>query len=134
MDSTSRFLGPLLSWLAPDWSPEQFLRAQVAIRKLAHAAEYGLFGLLVGRAFAVSFALRMRSVAAAALAAVLVLAAADELRQAASTLRTGSLADIGFDVFGALTALATLFVVRRLLGLPLFTGRGAQTPAPPRGA
>lgn len=128
MASTSRFLGPLLSWLGPDWSPEQVLRAQVGIRKLAHAAEYGLFSLLIGRALALSFALRMRDIAAAILAAVVLLALADESRQAASTLRTGSAADVGFDVSGAVAALAALFVVRRLLGLPLFVGRGARAP------
>ena len=127
MNSTSRFLGPLLTWLGPDWGPEQLSQAQTVIRKLAHPAEYALLCVLIGRAVALTFAVRMRFVAIAALAAVALLAGADELRQASSALRTGSLFDVALDVSGALAALAGLFIFRRALGRPLF-GRDRALP------
>lgn len=120
MTSTSRFLGPLLSWLAPDWSPEQSLHAQVLVRKAAHVGEYGVLGLLLGRALALSFRLRMRFVAASTVLAVSALATADEMRQASVTERTGSWGDVLLDASGGIAALGLLFVVRRWLGRPLF--------------
>ncbi len=121
LSSTSRFLGPLLSWLSPDLTDAQREFALVAIRKLAHVAEYALFALLVARAVALGFAPRMRLVVVCALAAVAGLAAADELRQAVSQLRTGSPLDVALDVSGGLFALSGLYLLRRWLGRPMFS-------------
>ena len=128
MGSTSRFLGPLLSWLGPHWSPAELTQAQSLIRKLAHPTEYALLCVLTGRAVALTFAVRMRVVALAALASVALLAAADELRQASSALRTGSAFDVALDISGGLAALLALLIFRRALGRPLF---GPDRPQPP---
>ena len=118
--SSSRFLAPLIDWLSPGWSLAQHQAVLVAIRKLAHVTEYGLFALLVGHAVALAFEIRMRFVIAGALAAVTGLAVADELRQALSLLRTGSPFDVALDVSGGILALAGLCLVRRRAGRPLF--------------
>ena len=129
MSSTSRLLEPLLDWLLADWSAVERQRALVAVRKLAHVAEYALFALLVGRAIALAFASRMRFVTGLALAAVALLAVADELRQALSAMRTGSTFDVALDLLGGVAALGALFLIRRRLGRPMFTAAAAN----PRG-
>jgi VanZ family protein len=128
MSSTSRILGPLLSWLSPESTAVQRQEALVAIRKLAHVAEYALFALLVARAIAIAFSARTRTVFAGTLLAVTALAAADEFRQAWSQLRTGSPTDVALDVTGGLLALAALYLLRRWLGRPMFDA-GAQSEA-----
>jgi VanZ family protein len=128
MQSTSRFLDPLLAWLSPDWTDAQRIAAAATLRKLAHLGEYGLFALLLGRAVALATRVRMRRVVATSLVGVGVLAAADELRQATSSLRTGSPADVALDLAGGLLALAALFALQRRLGRPMFAstaGSGA---------
>jgi len=134
MNSTSRFLGPLVDWLSPNWTAAQKQWALVAMRKLAHVGEYALFALLVGRAVARAFSLRMRFVALGALAAVGLLAVADEARQAISQMRTGSPLDVLLDISGGLLALALLFAVRRCLRRPLFTRPAPPVPSVPPGA
>lgn len=120
MTSTSRFLGPLVSWAFADWTFEHQQLVLTAIRKLAHVAEYAVFALLVGRAVTLAFQIRMRFVVAITLAAAFALAAGDEIRQALSMHRTGTLVDVALDVSGALVALAGLFALRRWVGRPMF--------------
>lgn len=98
---TSRFLRPLLEWLFPDLSPERLDVAHLAIRKGAHALEYGLHALLTLRAVLVTWALPVARGAALAVVFALALAAADEGRQALSDTRGGAWADVLLDLTAA---------------------------------
>src|SRR5436190_2185300 len=50
-EHTSRFLVPLLRWLAPDLSGEAVAAIQLIIRKCAHIAEYAILAAFLLRAF-----------------------------------------------------------------------------------
>ena len=120
LQATSSWLAPFATWLARLFGGLDPAVLLIAARKLAHAVEYGVFALLVGRAAALAFQVRMRFVGLAALTAVAVVAIADELRQSVSALRTGSAHDVALDLLGGLGALLTLFAVRRWIGRPMF--------------
>ena len=55
--ATSRFLRPLLDWLFPGLSAERLDAVHFAIRKGAHALEYGVHALLTLRAVVVTWGL-----------------------------------------------------------------------------
>lgn len=120
MSETSRILGPLLDWIAPGLDSATRARALAGLRKLAHVFEYGVLALLAGRAIALALRARMRWIAAAALALVAGLAAADEGRQARSAVRTGAASDVALDVAGGALAIAAWLALKRARGLPLF--------------
>jgi VanZ family protein len=113
MSSTSRFIGPFLEWLAPGLSPADLNLAMVGIRSSAHAAEYGLFALLVFRALRLSSVSRWVLAACGALAGVLMLAVADEARQSFSPARTGSSFHVWLDLVGGVLSLSLLLVIER---------------------
>lgn len=94
----------LRSDLAPVWD--------LILRKIAHAAEYGILALLIARIGLADGATLRWTVSVAGLAAV-AYAATDELHQLAVTGRQGSLADVGVDVLGAALGLAGLVFVRQ---------------------
>lgn len=118
--STSRFLVPLVKWLASSLDEASRDSILIGIRKLAHIGEYGIFALLTGRAICLAFGQRMRVTCFLALAAVGALAVADETRQSYSAMRTGSGYDVALDIFGGVIAIAALFALKRSLGRPLF--------------
>ena len=112
--TTSRFLGPFLQWLFPDLSPERFEAIHFAVRKGAHAFEYGVLALLAQRAFRLDGVGEGWYGVAGAMALVSAIAGADELRQSLSMARTGARSDIALDVAGGAAALAIGAAFRRL--------------------
>ena len=113
---TSRLIGPLLRLLFPGLDADSIERIHFAIRKAAHATEYGVLALLVLRALRVGARAVLRPwiwSAALALAFAASVATADELRQARSEARTGAPGDVALDAAGAATALAGALALRR---------------------
>jgi VanZ family protein len=103
--TTGSLVRPILEWLFPDWTPAEIWRLHYAIRKSAHPTVYGVLALFAFRALRLSFAHGALRHAAFALLLVLAVAASDELRQSSSRARTGSAADVGYDLAGGLAAL-----------------------------
>jgi VanZ family protein len=113
---TSRVLEPLLRLVFPGLDAAGIERIHFAVRKAAHATEYGVLALLVLRALRVGarqVARPLRWSAVLALAFAASVATADELRQAQSEARTGSPKDVALDAAGAAAALAGALAVRR---------------------
>jgi len=105
-DQTSRFIGPLLQWLFPDWNEPQLADLHGWIRKGAHVAEYAVAAVLTFRALWLTGRARTRLAAALpTLALVAGVAVADEMRQAALESRTGSPRDVALDFAGGLGGL-----------------------------
>jgi len=107
---TSRFLGPTLSWLFPDLSPDRFATIHISIRKLGHWSEYFIFALLVFRALPHG---PVGSRGAYATAISLLYAISDEIHQAFIPGRTASFNDVLLDLCGAVCAILWL-ALRRL--------------------
>ena len=114
--STSRFVGPLVRWLFPDVSPATLATTHFAVRKTAHAVEYGVLALLALLALLRSFRLSLRGSIVLALAIVTVVGTADEANQARLAVRTGSPWDVMLDLAGGVLALAILVAWRRRAG------------------
>jgi VanZ family protein len=104
--STGSLLRPILRWLFPAWSPAEIASLHFAIRKAAHLSVYGVLALLGFRALRLSLGASARRHASLALALVLVVASIDEYHQSFSSARTGTVKDVGYDLAGALAALA----------------------------
>jgi len=102
---TSRFLGPLLHWLFPTAAPETLEQAQFAIRKTAHAFEYGVLALLSFRAWRLSYGWKPSRTALASLAIVIAVASFDETRQSQLADRMGAVSDVVLDSSGGVFAL-----------------------------
>jgi len=117
---TSRFIFPLLRWLAPELTGRDLMRALFWIRKLAHATEYAVLAVLLVRALLMAARADWRSAAVTTLGAVLVFAFLDEGRQSLSLVRTGSPQDVLLDLAGAAAALGILALLRRWLRRPLW--------------
>ena len=108
---TGRLLLPFLELVLPGADPETLARVHLALRKIAHVAEYAILALLVfrafdsprwspGRRFAMSFAVSV------------AWASVDELHQTFVASRVGALSDVALDSFGAALGLAGLAVWR----------------------
>lgn len=106
---TSRFVLPLLRWMLPWADPATLEILHLGIRKLAHAVEYAILAALVVRGFHGVFRLQRAREGLQAILFVAGVAAADESRQALSSMRTGSIWDWALDVSGALLALVLLY-------------------------
>jgi len=117
---TSRILGPLLDWLCPGLDALDRDEIVNGIRKLAHPAVYGLLVLLALRALELTTRLRSLAMAATALGAATAIATADEVRQAASGVRTGAVGDVLLDVGGSLTAIVLWLAIEHALGRRIF--------------
>ena len=99
---TAAFFAPALRWLWPGAAPEQIAALHWLSRKAAHATEYGLLAALWHRAHATREAPgRWR----APLALSILTASLDELHQATTLTRTGSVADVLLDTAAAGTVL-----------------------------
>ena len=96
--ATSRFLRPLLDWLFPGLPAERLDAVHFAIRKGAHALEYGVYALLTLRAVVVTWGLPVPRSAILAIAFALALAASDEGRQSFSDTRGGAWTDVLLDL------------------------------------
>jgi len=117
-DQTSRFIGPILRWLFPDWSDARIAGLHGLLRKSAHLMEYAIAAVLAYRARQLGARGRSRAaLALPALGLVACVALADEGRQATIESRTGSPRDVALDVTGGVLGLgAAPFIVRRRNG------------------
>jgi VanZ family protein len=113
LSATSRFIGPLLRWLLPDAPQATLVRIHFFLRKGAHLGGYGLLAFLTWHAVLASTRARALRTALLALTWVLLVAAADEIRQTTIPSRTGSAWDVGLDAGGALLALALAVATHR---------------------
>ncbi len=111
--STGSLLHPFLRWLFPEWSTSEIRSLHHTIRKAAHMSVYWVLALLSFRAIRLSLAASTLRLAGLALALVFGAAATDEFLQSFSETRTGSLADVGYDLAGGIVALAILVYRRR---------------------
>ncbi|HZR85018.1 MAG TPA: VanZ family protein [Candidatus Binatia bacterium] len=104
-DHTRHFLLPAIQFFLPSAAPETVFAIHDLLRKLAHAAEYGVLGWLAVRAYA-----RPRRTAARASALAFALCAAwaalDELHQSFVPSRTPAVLDVALDSAGALAGIA----------------------------
>ncbi|MBL9174043.1 MAG: VanZ family protein, partial [Verrucomicrobiales bacterium] len=107
---TSRFLGPLIRWLAPGLDADAVHTAQVWIRKAGHVSEYAVLCALCWRALVIGRSVTRpprglwRSAMIAWLIAV-AFAMTDEWHQSLVPSREGQLRDVAVDALGATLAL-----------------------------
>lgn len=110
--STSRFLEPLVRWLAPQVSPEMFASIHYLVRKAAHLAEYAILAVLVRRALTVGVEIRLPEQSwrpeLLALAWAGVFAMSDEFHQGFVASRGASVRDVAIDTAGAAIGLAIM--------------------------
>jgi len=113
MSRTSGVLLPWLRWWLPGAEPALLETLHFLVRKLAHAAEYGVFAGLSFIALRTSAPQPSRLPAPAALALCLALSLCDEVRQAGTGVREGSAADVALDFAGGVLALGLLWTFAR---------------------
>lgn len=111
---TSRIIEPLVLWIKPDATPEQFEFIHFIIRKLAHLTEYAVLALLVFRALKHTRPLTLGKfswqTAGLALLITAAYAATDEWHQTFVPGRTPAVGDVLIDSSGGLVSLLiTLF-------------------------
>jgi VanZ family protein len=116
---TSRFLGPFFRWILPNASAETVAACIIAVRKLAHAWEYGVLALLawraLGRPAIDGFRPWIWGRAGRAWLIAAVYAASDEWHQSFVPSRGAAVGDVVIDAIGAAMALALLSLVARSL-------------------
>jgi VanZ family protein len=115
LNSTSRFIGPLLRWLLPEAPQSALDQIHFLLRKGAHVGGYGVLTLLTLRALLASTRAAAPRLAVLALAWVLAVAACDEIHQASSPARTGSAWDVALDLSGGILALALALACTRVM-------------------
>ena len=112
---TSRLIEPLVRWIRPDTTPEEFERVHFLVRKSGHLAEYAVLTLLLLLTLKHSLPRPATTAKWSWPAAGLVLvtaaayAATDEWHQSFVPGRTATLRDVLIDSGGALLALAVMF-------------------------
>lgn len=114
MAETSRFIGPLLTFLFPGLAEEDRRLVHVIVRKSAHVVEYAVLAFFAVRALAMLASgamLRWRH--PLALTLVLLVASIDEFNQSFNAARTGSVADVVLDLAGGAAMLAFLWLIKR---------------------
>lgn len=103
--NTSRFLGPLIRWLAPGISDDAVHHAQTVIRKLGHVSEYAVVAVLYHRALVLTFMIEPRYWCwkrfRIALGLAALYAASDEFHQGFASARDGRVQDVFIDTVGA---------------------------------
>jgi len=115
--STARVIGPIVRFFFPGISEERFELVHFAIRKSAHLTEYAVLALLTLRAFRRGAPRAASRAALLALAFVIVVASADELRQSRSRVRTGRPLDVAIDASGGALALGCALLSERRFGV-----------------
>ncbi len=102
---THRFTRAILLTFSPDLSPQTIETVHNLIRKLAHVVEYGVLVLLLYRAVRQdSLEPRHWRWALPSLLLALLIAGLDEFHQSHTSMRTGSIRDLGLDSVGMLIA------------------------------
>lgn len=111
--ATSRYLEPLFAWLLPDLTASEKGQLLRFVRKFAHVFEYAVLAGLLLRAAMLSWRRSAMLAGSFALGAVTTMAVADEWRQAQSSVRTGSMADVAFDISGGVVVVAIGLALER---------------------
>jgi VanZ family protein len=106
---TSQIIEPLVKWVKPDATPEQFELVHFIVRKTAHLTEYAILALLILRAVRLSMMPHLLKSAFRAAAITLLIsasyAAMDEFHQSFVAGRTASPHDVLIDTMGACAGL-----------------------------
>jgi VanZ family protein len=107
---TSQIIEPLVLWIKPNATPEEFEFVHFLIRKLAHLTEYAVLALLVFRALKRSFRSPPAGkfswqTAGLALLMTAAYAATDEWHQTFVPGRTPAVGDVLIDSSGGLISL-----------------------------
>lgn len=107
---TSRFLGPLIHWLAPGLDADAVHTLQVWIRKAGHVSEYTVLCALCWRGLAIrdgatSPARELRRRAMTAWLIAVAFAVTDEWHQSFVPSREGQVRDVAVDALGATLAI-----------------------------
>ena len=116
---TSRFLGPLIHWLAPGLDADTVHTVQVFIRKAGHVSEYAVLCALSWRALTIQDSVTnpergFRRCAMIAWGIAVAFAVTDELHQSRVPSREGQVRDVAVDALGAtLAILGILWWIRR---------------------
>ena len=133
-EHSSRILEPVVHWLRPSASPEEFDLVHLLVRKAAHLTEYAILGLLTFRAIRLSQPPRSqrRPGWAIGLATLLVAgtyAATDEFHQSLVPGRTPAVTDVLIDSCGAAIGLG--FIGLRSVAGSLRDDKTSAAPATP---
>ncbi|MBL8151164.1 MAG: VanZ family protein [Blastocatellia bacterium] len=112
---TSSFIEPLLRYFLPSLSESTIYTINLSIRKSAHFTEYGLLALLLFAVAASGERAWKRRWLLYAFVPVAILALVDEYMQTFTVTRRGSLSDSLIDILGAVSALTTVWLLRRRL-------------------
>jgi VanZ family protein len=113
-ENTGSILWMIIHSIFPSLTEEQFQPIHFLIRKAAHLTEYGIFALLLFRAFRSGAVTGWRLPwAVYTILIVVVYAVIDEHHQTLTKTRSGSIYDILIDISGGLIALLGLWSVRR---------------------
>ena len=121
---TSVIIEPLVLWIKPNATSEEFELVHFIIRKLGHLSEYAILGLLVLHAIERTRpAHRAWSWPAASLTLLIAAAYAstDEWHQTFVPGRTAALGDVMIDSCGALVGLMLMFLRQKLANRGLFS-------------
>ena len=103
--NTYMFFEPVLRFFMPSLSKKEIFVLHIILRKMAHATEYFISGLLLFRAFKdESDKRREWHWAASSLLLVVLIAVSDEFHQTYVSTRTASFVDVGIDVLGGFIA------------------------------
>jgi VanZ family protein len=115
--NTESALKEFLSWLIPEITSEQFDAVHLAIRKIAHWAEYFVLSILLLRALESERRTnwQWRSVVWTLLL-VLIYAVADELHQAFVPSRSALVDDVLVDFFGGGCGILWMYTLRKRPG------------------
>jgi len=119
------FLLPFLLSLIPDLTSVQIDHLLLAIRKVAHLAEYFILSIFWGRALSPKITSERRS-SLGAIALCAIWAALDEYHQSFVASRTASIVDLGIDLIGVLLGQTPGLVAAQWRRLSLRKTRAAQ--------
>jgi VanZ family protein len=114
--NTSHFFRPLLHWLFPSITEEQFDQIHYAVRKTAHCVEYAILGVLAWRAVHADPAFGSFSVRRQfwfALLVCMLYAATDEFHQSFVPTRQPAVQDVLLDTCGSGIGLLAIWGLRR---------------------
>jgi VanZ family protein len=113
-EQTARVIYPILKWLFPSASHRMLHLMHVAIRKLAHISEFGVFSVTVFLGVRGPRSGWKLNWAVWTLLVAIAYAGLDEWHQSFVPLREPSVRDVFIDSFGALLAQVVVFVYAQI--------------------